>query len=395
MPPIPFDTRWLQATIDASIANGRMTRPVVLPWDARDLEITKPIKFPAHTWAPVLRGQYMHATMLHARLSEDDYAQGRALFDLPNSREALFADFTVQVESPLACVARHRTVRVGPGTVTNTHPAWERVYVQGRGLLDVGIDFAASPGVNETDAKFIGLDQNNEAGVLRSVTVYNYRKAAVRIGHAQSKMHLLDDVEWNGGRGTYGVDATGSGSFTARRCRGGQNMQGPNPLAFDGEGGADFALGRSNDAILIEGCDFEGSARLLDCALGLSGAPHAVTIVGGRWAANGLHKDGDAIRYLHGGPFTMLGGTLGDGGAKPPQIIVAGLRDVTYDIRGVDFAAHGSADVFPVRAWSQMNPAQPPRRAGRVRGTLRGNVYRDSAGSGVVVAGYERQVVVG
>jgi hypothetical protein len=61
-----------------------------------------------------------------------------------------------------------------------------------------------------------------------------------------------------------------------------------------GAGEADFYLGGPNDAILISGGNFEGSARLLETT-GASANPFPVTIQGVRWSGDGLAADGKAI----------------------------------------------------------------------------------------------------
>lgn len=371
------DTKKLQARIAAAVTDRRGAF-VQLPRSMADLDIRAPIRVPAHTRGLRLAGQSRHATTLHwGGASDGDGAPTTALFDCPNTADLHVSDLGVSVEAPLGCVARHRAVPFA-GT-TNTHAAWARVFVEGRGRVVNGFEHVV-------DAEAGGRDENNEHGRYAAVELHGVTGAGWVFGHRQSKRHTLRDCACDAARAI--VDASGGGTFTAEGTHGGRSTY------------ADFVLGQPNDYTLIRDSDLEGSARFVVGVWGPSAVASPVRLLDNRWDGNGLVRDGgqagEMVVVINCGPLEVRGGVLANGydardpAAPIPRITHWCSGDFATVVCGVDFAALGSAREFPVR--TRMDGTAAPPQAYRLTAT--GNTYRDAVGQSVIPPGFERDAFV-
>lgn len=101
--------------------------------------------------------------------------------------------------------------------------------------------------------------------------------------------------------------ATNSGSFRWYGGAGGGNQV------------ADFDLGGVTDSLVISGCNFESSKRLLQTGSAGS-ATWSISIVGCRWTSNGINPDGKAIIYKLRGPLYVSGFDIETGGSTVPPV---------------------------------------------------------------------------
>lgn len=169
----------------------------------------------------------------------------------------------------------------------------------GANAADKGIAFTAATADS---------DKNNDVAFFKRVQIAQTITAGVSFEHSQSKAHAF--LNCNFGDGKYGITTalgpTGhGGSF--RWLMG--NMGNHNI--------ADFHLGGLNDPININGMYSEDSARLLTTE-GISSTGWPVVIENIRFAANGLHADGNAIVYSARGPLVVKNSSFG--GSRPSRI---------------------------------------------------------------------------
>ena len=227
------------------------------------------------------------------------------MFLLDDVGHSTFANFRVTATSraPLAAVFHSEN---GSGvSVTPGSRLFEDLFLQGTtNAIDKGFRWVGTGG---------GGDANNEADTFRRVRVANYLTAAWSFEHSQSKAHKFYACAFTGGASSERGIATNQGpsghggSFIWNGGGGGKNSV------------ADFDLGTANDAILINGGNFENSARLLQTA-GPASTAWPVTLQGVRWASDDLHVDNRAIWFQVRGPLALIGNIIGSDGAKSLEL---------------------------------------------------------------------------
>lgn len=213
------------------------------------------------------------------------------MFLVQDVRDSLFEGFYVNSgpSLPLREVFNFQNL-TATAAVTPTHNVIRQVVIDG--TTSAGLTY----GVRWSDPDGTTSDANNDVHTLDDVRVSNYTTAAFSIEHSQSVAHQFRNCSCSGNGAGDSCVKTSNGSFSWYGGGGG------------GHDVADFDLGSVNREILLEGGDWEGSARLLKT--GQSAAGWAVTVRNHRWAAGSLHADKDMIYYGQAGPLLMEGNAL-------------------------------------------------------------------------------------
>lgn len=221
------------------------------------------------------------------------------LFRIRGVQNSRFANFGVQVNAgaPLSGGAVFQ-LETATGTVS-THRLFENIYVNGvAGYVPKIVRWCTG---DTCGSGGVGGDTNNDLDVFRNFQAVNYSNCAFSIGGTQSVGHTFDPATTfqSNGFGQRGVCTTQetiqSGNFRWYGSAGG----GSNAIA-------DFDLGGPNGDIFISGYNLEGSSRLLQTAE-IFGIPWAITIEGGRWAADSINVDNNLVVYKGGGPLIFNG----------------------------------------------------------------------------------------
>jgi hypothetical protein len=175
------------------------------------------------------------------------------------------------------------------------------------------------------------IDENNEHGRFDCVSVYGCGFAWEFNGQ-QSKEHLLTHCRSESCN--IGVVAESAFQWIGGTCA----------VAVCG-----IHLTRAGDPVTIQGVGFEACGRLLMTG-GPTTAAQPVTFVGGRYEADQLNPDGEAVIMCHAGPLNMTGMRLGGGKQRVPRIALRGTGEQTVKLDGVHFGSYGACDVPPVLA---------------------------------------------
>jgi hypothetical protein len=239
------------------------------------------------------------------------------LLDLKGVRDSKFKDFSIvsDVTAPLAEAIRLETAA---GSVS-TRRMFDNILINGTRQGGLIKGFRWCTGFDCSDGVVLG---NNDLDDLRNVVVANYTNCAYSIEGTQSKTHTFTKSAFAGQpaysqRGvctTQGADpSTNAGSFQWFGAAGG-----------GGNAVADFDLGAPTDSILIEGCNFESSNRLLQTNSAGS-AQWPIVITGCRWAADNLSADNNVILYQFRGPLILNGNIvqLPSGAIRSPQFNIS------------------------------------------------------------------------
>lgn len=230
--------------------------------------------------------------------------------DLRGVRDSELSNFTIGANSalPLAEGIRRET---WPGAVS-TRVTFRNIIIAGNvnNSLIKGIRWCT--GFDCSNGQIIG---NNDLDTIQNVLVANYTNCAFSIEGTQSKTHMFLNASMAGQsfsqRGvctTQGADpSTSAGSFRWYGGSGGSNQI------------ADFDLASVTDSIVISGCNFESSKRLL-VTESAGSASWSVSIVGCRWTSNAINADGKAIIYKLRGPLYVSGFDIETGGSTVPPV---------------------------------------------------------------------------
>lgn len=233
------------------------------------------------------------------------------MFRVRGVRDSEFERFTIMAQpaAPLATAIQSETAA---GTAS-THRVYRSIYITGTGQGGLQKGFRWCMG---DECGGAGGNFNNDGDYLDNVQVVNYSNCAYSIEHGQSKTHQFQNSTFNGGGfGQRGVCTTqganpgaSSGSFSWHGGLGGGNTV------------ADFDLNAPDDKILIEDCNTESSARLLQTAGSANQWP--ITIIGCRWSADKLNADNNVVLYQMRGPFNFIGNIIGGVSTQSPQFMI-------------------------------------------------------------------------
>jgi hypothetical protein len=225
-------------------------------------------------------------------------------------RDSEFEDFGINsnIVFPLATAVRLETAT---GT-TSTSRIFRHVLINGTNAASAGLTKGMQwcTGDNCGGA---GGDANNDLDYIENVSVVNYFNTAYSIEGTQAKTIMFVNSQMaTGARGVSTTQgAIQSGSFRWFGPGGGHNSV------------ADFDLGSVTDNILIQGCNIEGSNRLLQTA-GPSSAVFPVTILDCRWSADNLNADNNVVFYQDRGPLNFTSNIIESPAAGAnPQINIS------------------------------------------------------------------------
>jgi hypothetical protein len=153
---------------------------------------------------------------------------------------------------------------------------------------------------------------NNDDDYLNDVTVITYSHAGFTLyGSQVNQLHFNHTFMNSNGYGSYGMFNAG-GSFIWFGGGGGNNS------------GADFYIQAAIPSAYITGFDFEGSSRLLQFGTSPTAFAVPITILNGRWAANGMNADNNVVLYYGTGPLNIIGVEVdGAGGSQAPQFNIS------------------------------------------------------------------------
>ena len=228
------------------------------------------------------------------------------MLDLQGITDSVFEDFLIESNAtyPLAIGVRSITIAGKYANASKFH----HLQINGTSAGGLGKGFAFVAGS--------GGDNNNDENTFEDVTVRNFAIAGWSFEHSQSKAHRLLNCRFYGTKAanSYGVTTALTTSWS------GGSFFWYGGFGY-GSGEADFYLGGPDDAILISGGNFEGSARLLE-TVGASSNSFPITIEGVRWAGDGLAGDGKAIIYTQRGPLNLHGNIIGQYPNKPLQVYI-------------------------------------------------------------------------
>jgi hypothetical protein len=218
------------------------------------------------------------------------------LFRIRGVRDSEFSYFGVNssINAPLATAIRLETAT---GT-TSTRRIFRDITINGTNSAVNGLTLGMQwcTGDNCGGA---GGDANNDIDWVENATVINYFNTAFSIEGTQVKtIQFVNSQFSNGQRGV----ATNQGVIQAGSFRWKGGGGGSNTVA-------DFDLGAPTDTIVIEGCNTEGSNRLLNIANATS-STFPITILGCRWAANNLNVDNFVVNYRDHGPLNLIGNSI-------------------------------------------------------------------------------------
>lgn len=284
------------------------------------------------------------------------------MIQLVGARTLELGDFSIvsNAAAPLAVGIQQQTQT---GAVA-TDDYYHDIIMQGtNGGLGIGIEVCAG-----TNCGGAGSDSNNDIGTVRRVQVNNYVTAAYSLEGTQAKGWLFDQSACISGEycvATLLGPSSVGGAFTAINMAGGDNTI------------ADFGIGAPNDAIIIIGGSLEGSNRLLTTS-GATSSPWPITIIGTRWAENGMNADNNVIIYTQRGGLNLIGLDItGPSASQAPQF---------------DFAPSGNAAVAVatgnVLFWGTGLPAAtstPFVGAASAEWRAQGNELNDGAGDVIQV----------
>ena len=236
------------------------------------------------------------------------------MFRLRGARDCEMGYFAISSSSS---VPLHVAIQSETATGTQaSHRTYSNIYITGAGAGGLTTGFRWCTG---DAAGGSGGNNNNDLDYLDNVEVVNYTGSAFSIEHSQSKTHTFNNCAFNsGGFGQCGVDTTAGtgGSFRwYNGIGGGSNLT------------ADFNIGAPTDFILIEGANTEGSKRFLQTVGSNNQLP--LTIIGGRYSADGINADNHAILYRMQGPLNVIGVTFEGGttlGQNPDVFVGAATK---------------------------------------------------------------------
>jgi len=268
--------------------------------------------------------------LIWAGNNTDPFLRLRGVRDSNFERFGIFSNNS----TPLAVAIRSETV-TGLSNTANNFYKISMNGTSGNGLTK-GMQWCTG-----NDCGGSGTDANNDLNYIDSVSVINYVNCAFSIEHGQSKTHTFINSQFvTGQRGVCTTQAASgpnnSGSFRWFGGAGGSNTV------------ADFDLGSADDSIVIIGCNFENSNRLLQQPNATS-SPWPITIQGCRWAANGLNADNLVVNYANSGVLTLINNTIdGVSAPKTPQFkIQNGTLSVGVAIGNVVFSTTPTAATNP------------------------------------------------
>lgn len=229
----------------------------------------------------------------------------RPMFLVTDSQQVAFRDVTVFASRPLESAFEFAKQARAPRL-----NVLDNVRVDGvaLGLLRYGVRFSAR----------YGRDEDNDQAVIIGSAFLNVTDAAISIEHTQSQAHQIIATHGSGAPGAKDsayIRALLGGSFTS---------VGGTMLGFTG---AVFDLGPVNGTDVIQDANSEGSARLLRMPDNVAGYPTPVHIRGGRFAVDGLAKDGNLIDFARIGPLTIEGLTVN---GTPPAGVTPAIRVWPY-----------------------------------------------------------------
>jgi len=110
---------------------------------------------------------------------------------------------------------------------------------------------------------------------------------------------------------------------------------------------ADFNLEAVADAVVISHMGSENSGRFIDNP-GDSGNGWPLTVIGCRWASDGLVADQRMMRLGKCGPYQIKGNTFGWSDRKKPRIYVYASTPSALELEGNNFDSSDSVDTDPV-----------------------------------------------
>jgi hypothetical protein len=269
------------------------------------------------------------ATVVRRNLERSSLAPGRyvwrgpasdPVFALQNCNAFRVQDIDVTCDTPTSAVFLIERTQTGPGTIPSTMHMFRNVRIFGNRKAERGVWYRNT------------IDENNEHGRFDCVSVYGCTLAGFAFYGQQSKEHLLTHVRTESC--TVGVIADSAFQWIGGTCA-----------------VAEYAifLARIGDPVTIQGVGFEACQRLL-LTYGPTTAAQPVTFIGGRYEADQLAEDGEAIVLQHAGPLNIIGMRLGGGKQRVPRIALRGTGEQTVKLDGVHFGSYGACDVPPVLA---------------------------------------------
>lgn len=244
-------------------------------------------------------------------------------FRIRGVQNSIFSDFGTQQNAgaPLSAGASIQ-METATGTVS-THRTFQHIYVNGvAGYVAKPFRWCSGDTCGSGGA---GPDNNNDLDVIDDVQAVNYSNCAFSIGGTQSIGHVFTAATafQSNGFGQRGV------------CTTQETIQSGNFRWYGSAGGganatADFDLGGPNGNIFISGYNLESSSRLLQTAE-IFGIPWAITIEGGRWAADSINADNNMVVYKGGGPLTFNGNivSLATPVSVSPSLLISSASGVS------------------------------------------------------------------
>ncbi len=229
------------------------------------------------------------------------------LLDLRGVRDSKFSNFAISSNSSLPLSEGIR-LETWPSAVA-TRRIFDNILIFGNIADSLIKGMRWCTGFDCSNGSIIG---NNDLDTMYNVIVANYTNCAFSIEGTQSKTHSFFSSSFAGQsysqRGvctTQGADpSTNAGSFRWFSAAGGGGNQ-----------VADFDLGAPTDDIVINGCNFESSQRLLQTG-GPGSSVWGITINGCRWTSNAINSDGKAVIYKFRGALNITGLNIETGGSS-------------------------------------------------------------------------------
>jgi hypothetical protein len=311
------------------------------------------------------RGDGSSNTILEWHGRQDDVP----LFLLDAQRDSIFAYFSIRstANHHLHTGILSKTQDPPPPYRNATLLSFYDVIIDGRaGSLDFG--WRIAPGCNIKGCN----DNNNEHHYFVESKVLNYNEAGWSIEHRQSKSHLFINSFFDGGDGgLYGVATTYGLGLGSYNWLGGGGMR--NQIA-------DFALGGSNDFILIRDGRFRGSRRFLEA--GQAESAWNINLYRNYWGTSTLDTSGHIIHYRKAGPLVLKGNVFELFKISSPNAFIwhYSLHPTVLTAIGNEFrwpGSESSAHIITDGPYSGIGTDTFWR-------TLRGNIYYDLSFSPIV-----------
>lgn len=247
-----------------------------------------------------------------------------------------------------------------PGGLPSSRNIVDHVQIEGNELhkLYYGIMFD-SDGTNK-------IDGDNDQSTIMNTSIFNVTRAAIYILGGQSLQHRFYAVNASAAEGNEGVcadespvDSLGdqdgtSESYSGEVC--GASFVHLDGGSFTSIGGfralfknAEYYLKRIFTPVTIIDSNSEWCARLLRTPSGNACFYMPVTVIGGRFATNGIATDGMVVKYMRHGTL-QIGGMRFDGDhASPLPVLLFNPPtwcdpvQSTMEVVGVNFMLSGGA----------------------------------------------------